>query len=56
MKKQYNAPKMSTHGNVEAITQAFGASSATDTIFFNGEQFGAATGSVDGDITPVGRQ
>jgi hypothetical protein len=55
MKKQYNAPKMSTHGNVEAITQAFGASSANDTIFFNGQEFGSAIGSVDGDITPLPR-
>lgn len=51
MKKQYNAPKMSTHGNVEAITQAFGASSAEDTIIFGGRAF-EATGSIDGVVIP----
>ncbi|WP_414544526.1 lasso peptide [Nostoc sp. CCY0012] len=54
MKKQYNAPKMSNYGNVEAITQGFGASSETDTIFFNGSTFNG-TGSIDGEVVPIRR-
>lgn len=52
MKKQYSAPKMTTHGNVEAITQAIGPSSQTDTIFFNGNPLTNGTGSIDGDLVP----
>lgn len=37
MKKAYNAPKLTIHGSVEEITQAFGQTSTSDTVFFNGQ-------------------
>lgn len=52
MKKQFNAPKLKQHGALQEITQAFGASSTTDTIFFNGKPLGEATGSQDGIVIP----
>ncbi|NJO62451.1 MAG: lasso peptide [Richelia sp. RM2_1_2] len=56
MKKAYNAPKLTTHGNIESITQAFGTSGAEDTVQFNGvtlagSLFGAS-GSQDGVVIP----
>ena len=52
MKKQFNAPKLKHHGALQEITQAFGATSSTDTVFFNGTPFGTATGSQDGNVIP----
>lgn len=52
MKKQFNAPKLKQHGALQEITQAFGSSSASDTVFFNGRAFGNATGSQDGNVIP----
>jgi hypothetical protein len=62
MKKAYNAPKLTIYGSVEEITQAVGQSSASDTIFFNGQPIQIQglpnTGSRDGQIqiTPRGNQ
>jgi hypothetical protein len=36
MKKQYNAPKLTVHGDVAEITQVLGRSSRKDFVFFNG--------------------
>jgi hypothetical protein len=52
MKKSYNTPKLTIHGTMDEITQAFGNSPATDTIYIGGKPFGSSTGSVDGDIVP----
>ncbi len=56
MKKAYNAPKLTIHGSVEEITQAFGQTSTSDTIFFNGQPLVgfSTTGSRDGQIVPFG--
>ncbi|MBW4557538.1 MAG: lasso peptide [Trichormus sp. ATA11-4-KO1] len=60
MKKQYSTPTLKTHGNVEEITQFFGASSQNDFLFFAGNNSpisapgGPITGggSIDGVINP----
>ncbi len=52
MKKVYSKPQLIRHGNFAEITQAFGNSAATDTIFFNGQPFGTLTGSIDGHVVP----
>lgn len=36
MKKVYQAPKLTVHGNLEQITQAIGPAQVTDTVFFPG--------------------
>jgi hypothetical protein len=36
MKKQYDAPKLITHGSVEEITQLLGKSDQNDFLFFTG--------------------
>jgi hypothetical protein len=54
--KTYSTPKLTVHGNVEAITQAFGKSPVADRVFFGGSTvttIGPSTGSVDGIIKPV---
>jgi hypothetical protein len=56
MKKAYNAPKLTNHGNVEEITQAFGDSGAADTFEVNGRTFPGSTlglsGSQNGVLVP----
>ena len=55
MKKTYNAPQMTVHGNVEHITQAYGDPSQQDLVITGGsnvEGFGAQ-GSTDGVINPT---
>ncbi|AFY46593.1 hypothetical protein Nos7524_0687 [Nostoc sp. PCC 7524] len=56
MKKAYAAPQLTVHGNVEDVTNAFGASGANDTIQFNGNTFPGsiigASGSQNGTINP----
>ncbi|MEA5507535.1 lasso peptide [Halotia wernerae UHCC 0503] len=57
MKKQYSTPTLTTHGNVEEITQLFGSSKSTDFLFFNGANVTSANsvageGSMDGIIIP----
>jgi hypothetical protein len=54
--KNYTAPQLTIHGNVEAITQAFGKSPVADRVFLGGSTvttIGTSTGSVDGIIKPV---
>ena len=46
MKKTYNAPKLTNHGSVEAITQLFGSGSRKDFIFFSGNPNNVAPGTV----------
>ena len=53
--KSYSAPQLTVHGNVEAITQAFGNSAKTDKVFIGGSNVTgpiASHGSVDGIIVP----
>ncbi|MBW4446579.1 MAG: lasso peptide [Spirirestis rafaelensis WJT71-NPBG6] len=65
MKQTYSTPILTTHGNVGAITQAFGNKALTDFVFFNGAQIPDTdgingnnhdgingNGSVDGIIIP----
>lgn len=59
MKKQYSTPTLTTHGNVEEITQLFGTKSKSDFLFFNGANVTSTTegsvtgeGSIDGIIVP----
>ncbi|MGG6296559.1 lasso peptide [Leptolyngbya sp. AN02str] len=53
MKKAYTAPKLTNHGNVESLTQAFGSSPAADVVYIGGSNVPTnvgSTGSVDGII------
>jgi hypothetical protein len=54
MKKMFTVPCLKNHGALEEITQAYGSSSAQDTIFFNGQPFTlpGVTGSSDGTVIP----
>jgi hypothetical protein len=52
MKRTYETPKITILGTIEEITQAFGSSSATDTIYFGGAAYGGFTGSRDGIVVP----
>ena len=52
MKIKYEAPKLTVHGTVEDMTQFFGSSTATDTLFFAGRPYGSGLGSTDGQIIP----
>jgi hypothetical protein len=53
MKKLFTVPSLKNHGALEEITQAYGSSSATDTVFFNGKPFNlGSTGSSDGVVIP----
>ena len=51
MKKAYETPKVIVHGTVEEMTQAFGTSSAIDTIIYGSFAF-QGTGSQDGIVVP----
>lgn len=58
MKKAYNAPKLTIHGNVEEITQSFGRGTAADTFDNgNGQQFPGSligrSGSQSGVVVPA---
>jgi hypothetical protein len=53
MKSKYETPKLIVHGTVEDMTQFFGASTATDTLYFGTQPFGSGGfGSTDGQIVP----
>ncbi len=52
MKKQYTQPKLVTLGTVESLTQAFGASSSSDTFTYNGVVLPGTHGSRDGVVVP----
>jgi hypothetical protein len=58
MKRTYVAPKLTTHGNVEEITNAFGTPGADDTFqnaagdTFPGSLIGQS-GSLDGVVVPA---
>ena len=56
MKKAYNTPQLTAHGNIESITQAFGTPGGADTVEFAGVTVpGAAfgrSGSIDGVVVP----
>lgn len=52
MKKSYTTPKLTIHGTVDEITQAFGSSQTNDTIYFGNSIFGTHNGSQDGTIVP----
>lgn len=57
MKKAYNAPQLTVHGNVEEITKAFGNPGAADTfqnafgVSFPGSVIGQS-GSQNGVVVP----
>lgn len=53
MKKQYTEPTLTTHGNVEAITQLTGKSDKNDFLFFAGSS-SPATNPGNGQITGDG--
>ena len=57
MKKQYVSPKLSVHGRVEEITEAFGNSQVDDTAFIGNQQHPGSSfglqGSQDGILVPV---
>jgi hypothetical protein len=52
MKKTYETPKVTVLGAIEEITQAFGSSSATDTIYYGSLTFPGNGGSQDGIVVP----
>jgi hypothetical protein len=52
MKKTYETPKVTVLGTIEEITQAFGSSSATDTIYYGSLTFPGNGGSQDGIVVP----
>ncbi len=56
MKKPYNAPQLTVHGNLAEITQAFGPSNVSDAVFIGGSNVPnsiSSTGSTDGIIMPT---
>lgn len=53
MKKAYKAPKLTIHGRVEEITQAFGSQAVNDTFTYNGKTFPGDGGSTNGIVVPV---
>ncbi len=52
MKKVYSSPKLTVHGNVEEITQAFGTAAVNDTIQYGSISFPGNGGSIDGVVVP----
>jgi hypothetical protein len=53
--KTYTTPQLTAHGNVEAITQAFGSKTTADKVFIGGSNVTSvitAQGSTDGIIVP----
>jgi hypothetical protein len=52
MKDTYETPKLTVHGTVNEMTQAFGASSAADTIIYGQFTFPGNGGSQDGIVVP----
>ncbi|MGB5899722.1 MAG: lasso peptide, partial [Geitlerinemataceae cyanobacterium] len=52
--KNYSAPQLTVHGNVKAITQAFGSQTKADMVLIGGSNVtpGSTQGSVDGIIVP----
>jgi hypothetical protein len=53
--KTYSTPQLTVHGNVEAITQAFGSKTTADKVFIGGSNVTGlivSQGSVDGIIVP----
>ena len=47
MKKQYKAPKLTAHGNIESITKAIGSEPVSDTLIINGDTIPNTDGSTD---------
>lgn len=52
MKKRYSSPKLTVHGDVEKLTQAFGNSAVNDTIIYGSLAFPGNGGSRDGIVVP----
>ena len=52
MKKIYSQPELTVHGNVEALTQASGASPARDFIIFGGSPVDNVTDGSNDIILP----
>jgi hypothetical protein len=53
--KNYTAPQLTIHGNVETITQAFGSQTKADKVLIGGSNVPNvinSQGSVDGIIVP----
>jgi hypothetical protein len=53
MKKTYSTPELTTHGNVEKMTQIFGNEGGSDTGTFNGQVVVRGRNSVNGIVVPV---
>jgi hypothetical protein len=57
MKKAYIAPKLTVHGSVEDVTNAFGTPGGSDTVQYAGQTFPGslfgASGSINGGVDPV---
>ena len=47
MKKKYTQPTLTTHGNVESITQVLGQDKVEDFLIFNGNVVGTSDDSID---------
>lgn len=47
MKKKYTKPTLTTHGNVESITQVLGEDKTEDFLIFNGNLEGTSDDSRD---------
>jgi hypothetical protein len=56
MKKQYRAPMLTVHGNVESITQFGGAPGRNDFLFFSGAPVAQGQGDDQkiGSLIPCG--
>lgn len=56
MKKQYRAPMLTVHGNVESITQFGGGSTRNDFLFFNAAPVAQGQGADQkiGSLIPCG--
>lgn len=47
MKKKYTKPTLTTHGNVQSITQVLGEDKVQDFLIFNGNVIGTSDDSID---------
>lgn len=47
MKKKYTKPTLTTHGNVQSITQVLGEDKVQDFLIFNGSVVGTSDDSID---------
>jgi hypothetical protein len=53
MKKKFVEPELKSYGIMGEVTQAFGANSSTDTIYYGSTTFPGNGGSRDGIVKPL---